>query len=161
MNPLNHPEFWLSFSFLLVVGLIVFPPIRRYVQGLFAHQRYRVETDIQNAQNVYREALQARQDILKELKIKPVDKEITLKIKSFQKEYEERIETQIQAKRQDFRVRQNLMELQIKNHLRKELLDKAEEKLTFLNHKNVSEKEIAHFIKVLNENEMLLKKSLE
>jgi len=161
MNPLNHPEFWLSLSFLLVVGLVIFPPIRRYIQGLFAHQRHQVERDIQNAQNVYRQALQARQEILKELKTKPVDKETSLKIKSFKTEYEKRIENQVQAKRQDFRVRQNLMELQIKNHLRQELLDKAEEKLASLNKKTVSEKEMAHFIKTLVENEMPLKKSLE
>ena len=159
MNPFNHPEFWLSLSFLIVVGLVVFSPVRRYIQGFFARQRHRIETDIQNAQNVYQEALQARKDVVKELKIKLVDKELQSKIKSIQKEFEERIENQIQNRKQDFQVRQNLMTLQIKNHLRQDLLDKAENQI--LTHKShaVSEKDIAHFIKILSEKEDLLKKT--
>ncbi|MGN0919375.1 MAG: hypothetical protein ACI4OR_01250 [Alphaproteobacteria bacterium] len=160
MSPFNHPEFWLNLSFLIVVGLVAFPPIRQRLQHFFERQRHQVENDIQNAEEVYQKAVQAHQEALKGLKTKGSDKEASQKIKVLQKEFEAQIKNQSQIKKQDFSVRQNLMALQIKNHLRQELLDKAEKKV--LSHKKaaVSEKEIAHFIEMLSEKETLLKKAL-
>lgn len=161
MNPLTHPEFWLSLSFVIVVGLVIFPPIRQRIQKFFGAKRAQVETDIQKADEVYQEALTAHQQIVKELKRKPVDKKLPKEIKALQQEFDDKIATQIQIKEQDFHMRQNLMLLQMKDHLRTELLDKVEDKIKANKKKTITEKEINHFIQMLTENETQLKKSLE
>jgi len=159
MKTFFNPEFWLSLSFLLVIGFIFFPPIWQRLKNFFGRQRHQVEEDIQSAQDVYKQALQAHQALIKELKAKSNNQEFSQQIKQIQKEWNEKLERQLHTKEQDFGIRQNLMELQIKNHLRDELLKQVESKIISIKKKTVSEKEVAHFIKMLDKNESLLKKS--
>ena len=159
MKSFFNPEFWLSLSFLLVMGIIFFSPVRQRFKNFLGRQRHQVEEDIQNAQDVYKQALQAHQALIKELKTKSNHQEFAQQIKQIQKEWNEKLERQLYTKKQDFEMRQNLMELQIKNHLRDELLKQVESKIISIKKKTVSEKEIAHFIKMLDKNESLLKKS--
>ena len=158
MKPFFNPEFWLSLSFLLVMGFILFSPIRQRLKSFFGRQRCQVEEDIQNAQDVYKQALQAHQAVMKDLKTKSNNQEFAQQIKQVQKEWNEKLERQLHTKEQDFEIRQNLMELQIKNHLRDELLKQVESKIISIKKKMVSEKEVAHFIKMLDKNEGALKK---
>ena len=82
-----------------------------------------------------------------------------IQLKNYWKKIQ-KTQERIEKKKQDFQMRQNLILAQTKNHVRTELLDKAEEKiLNLFPHKKMG-KEVKHFIKMLDENQEALKKSL-
>ena len=159
MNPFAYPEFWLSLAFFVVLGFMFVSPVRRSLKKFFDAHRQDIENKIQESQSVYHQAFQEYKSLSKELKKKIEDKEIKIKIKQIQQEFLQKEENLVKAKEQDFQVRQNILIMQTKENLKKQLLDQAEEQV--LNSKKLgrsSSRDLDHFIKMLCKNEEKLKK---
>ena len=162
MIPYSNPEFWLSLSFLIVAGLVIFPPVRQRIRTFFNGQRQKIEKDIQESDNIYQKALSDYKTLQTELKSKLVDKDLSGKIKKIQHLFEEKTENQIALKKQNIKIQQDLIGAQMKNNLRSDLLDGVQEKISKSAYpKRTSSKEIQHFLKVLHENEEQLQISLK
>ena len=158
MNPFIYPEFWLSLAFILILGMIISPSVRRYIQKFFKNYQQQIKENIQNASEVYREALKMRHQTLEEMKIKQADKTLKQEIRTLRKDFNEKRQIQILAQKQDFQVRQNLIADQMKAHLTSRLLDSAEEEILKCSTSPKSvRKEIEHFFKMLHKHENTLK----
>ena len=138
MNPFINPEFWLSLAFFVVLGFMFIPVVQRKMENFFNTKRQAVENQIQE------------------------NKEIKNKIKQIEQEFLQKERKSIDTKKQDFQVRQKMIELQSKENLKKQLLDKAEEKvLNVPRTKTADFRDVEHFIKMLHKNEEKLKALLD
>ncbi len=155
MNPFLNPEFWLSLAFILVVGMIIFSPVRKSFQKFFGTKRQQILDQINQAHETLSEA----QDLLKEEQKKGLDqsdlKEQHQQIKALQQEFLQKTNVQIQIKKQDYQTRLKLTEVQIKNQLRAELLDKVERKILKATSTKSMDKEIQHFLQMLDKKEFV------
>ena len=161
MNPFVNPEFWLSLAFFVVLGFMFTPSIQKNIKKFFEDSRQNIERQIQESKTVYQEALQERKASLKKLNQRADDKDIKIKIKQIQQEFSQKEKNSVDMKKQDFFVRQNIILLQAKENLKKQLLDKAEEKILNQRHSKASDKQdIDHFIEMITKNEEKLKSVL-
>ena len=158
----SHSEFWLSLSFFIVVGMIVLPPVRQRIFSFLNQGRQKIENDIRESDHVYREALADYKTAQTELKSKLVDKDLSDKIKQIHQTFDEKNKSQTALKKQNIQIQQNLILMQMKTHLRTELLEGIQEKISkSCPSKKSTSKEIQHFLKVLHENEEQLRFSLK
>ena len=68
MNPFINTEFWLGLAFFIVLGLLIFSPIRRVIQKSLLHQKNLIQDKINQSNAVYKEALKLHQETLKNFK---------------------------------------------------------------------------------------------
>lgn len=160
MNPFVYPEFWLSLAFIAVIGMVVLPSIRQRGRKFFDQKRQTILDQIQQADTLLKEAKDLFKEVQKNSKIRQDTTELNQKVKSMKKEYAQKTKEQVEVKEQDFQMRSSLMILQIKNHLRTDLLNKAEEKILKVSPQKSLNKDIEHLIQMLNENKEKLKESL-
>ena len=162
MNPFIYPEFWLSFAFLLVIGLVIFSPIRQKIRLFTNHHQQTIQDQITNSNALYTEARHAYHQTLKETKTKQTDPSMSSKVKALKDEFLQKEQARILAQTQDFQTRQNLTLSQTKNHLRTHLLNETEKGiLKSHSSSKAPPKEIAHFITALKENQKKLNDSLK
>lgn len=159
MNPFIYPNFWLSLAFILILGLVIFSPVQKSIVNFFKVYQKKIQSQIDESDHVHQEALMALKEIQKQLKMPQENVKIKQEIYSIQKEFLQKTDKQLSLKKQDFERRKNLMILEAKNHLKKQFLDMAEEKIF---HQHLSEKtknqEVDHFIKMLHKDKDELKK---
>ena len=155
-----NSEFWLSLAFVVILGMVVFSPVRQSIKKFLNHQREVILNQIAQSDAVLKEAQNLYKKTQKETLFKSDVQQVNQQIKAIQREFDEKIKARTEAQRQDFQVRQNMMALHMKNHLRTELLNRAEKKVL----KPVSikslDKDVNHLIQMLHENKDELKKSL-
>ncbi len=158
----SYSEFWLSLSFLIVVGMVVLPPVRQHIRSYLNQGRQKIENDIHESDRVYREALAGYKMAQKELRSKLVDKDLSDKIKQIHQAFDDKNKMQTTLKKQNIQIQQNLILMQMKTHLRADLLEGIQEGISKScpSKKNTS-KEIQHFLKVLHENKEQLRFSLK
>ena len=160
MNPLSHPEFWLSLSFLIVLGLILFSPIQKCIKSFFSNYHDKIIAQIQEAKNIYKEAENTYKATLKESK-KPYQVSFSKEVQKIKRDFLEKEKVQIESQKQDFQTRKNIHLMQTKNRIRTYLLNETEKKLFEI---KVSPKQnsqdIQHFIKKLHEEQNALKELL-
>ena len=161
MNPFIYSEFWLSFAFLLVIGLVIFSPIRQKIHHFTKQQQQSIQDKIDTSNTIYKEAQKAYQETLKKSKIKWKDSSLTTKMKALKQEFFQKEQAQITTKTQDFQTRQNLILSQTKNNLRMHLLDRVEKKILKTRSSKKGKQEIEHFIIALHENQQKLNDSLK
>lgn len=162
MNPFINPEFWLSLAFFVVLGFMFIPVVQRKMENFFNTKRQAVENQIQENKSVYQEAVKEYKTLLKASESREENKEIKNKIKQIEQEFLQKERKSIDTKKQDFQVRQKMIELQSKENLKKQLLDKAEEEiLNVPRTKTADFRDVEHFIKMLHKNEEKLKALLD
>ena len=160
MNPFLNPEFWLSLSFLLVLGLILFSPIQKKIKSFFDDYRQKIIDKIQEAKNIYIEAKRNYNKTLQDFH--------TFKTPSFSKEiqkmkedFSEKEKILVESKKQDFQTRKNIILNQTKNHIRTHLLNETEKELLKISpHKKQMGQDLDHFLKKLHENKTSLEELL-
>ena len=152
MNPFVNPEFWLSFAFFIVIGMIVFSPARQAIKHFFERQQKAIQAQILQANAVYNEAVQGHKEACQNLKEKPVHQQTQGEIKALQQEFLNLAQKQIDAKKQDFQVRKNLHIQEIKNNLRFQLLNEAEKQILTKSPAKMTDKEVNHFLDMLDKN---------
>lgn len=156
MNPFSYPEFWLSLAFFIIIGMIIFSPIRNIIRHLLKSQIQLIQNQISEASAVYNEARQAYKAAQNDLKERHTDTQTPKEIKSLYQEFSDKTLSQIEIKKQDFQTRQTLYIQETKNHLRQQLLDLVEDKMEKYHPSQSTEKEVQHFLKILKENEQIL-----
>ncbi|MBR6231944.1 MAG: hypothetical protein IKQ99_02465 [Alphaproteobacteria bacterium] len=161
MNPFVNTEFWLSLAFFVVLGFMFIPPVQRAIKKFFDAGRQKIEKQIQESKAVYQEAMQERKAALKKLNQKADDKETKSKIKQIHQEFLQKEKNSIEVKKQDFYVRKSILLLQGKENVKKQLLDKVEEKVLNQRRTKTSDaQDVGHFIKMLDKNKEKLKSIL-
>ena len=158
MNPFVNPEFWLSLSFFVVLGFIILPPVRKVLHDFFEQKKSQVTQQIQEAKVLEQQAIQTHKKMAKDLKAQLKDEELEKKIKAIQKEFSDKEKTALILKKQDFQVRQNLLQTQTKKRISKQLLDTVEEHV--FKNQRASSKDVSHFIQALHEQADDLKKAV-
>ena len=161
MNPFVYPEFWLSLAFIMVIGLVILSPVRYFIKRFFLNYRQHVIDQIQQADSAFDAAQNLFKEIQKKDQFNKNTKELNQKIKAIQQEFTQKTKTQIETKKQDFQVRFHLTEVQIKNHLRTQLLNQAEEEILKKSHLKNLDKEVYHLVQMLRENKDQLRTALK
>jgi len=156
MNPFVNPEFWLSLAFIVVAGLVLFPPVRRAFIRFFNHQQQMISDQISQADDILNEAQNLLQKTQKTSLSETSDKTANQQIKSIQQEVAEKIKTCTETRKQDFQVRQKMAAMHLKNNLRTELLNQVQKKVLSSSSKKALEKDFNHFISFLKKNRDVL-----
>ena len=159
MNPFIHPEFWLSLAFFIVLALLLFSPIRKIIHQFLIHEQQKIENQIAQAQALLKDAKTLYKEMQKKAILKG-NNSTNNQIKLIQKEFDEKIKARTDSKIQEFQMRQKMAALQMKNHLRKSLLDQAEASVfkTSSSAKTLK-KDMHHFVEVLHKNKDYLSDS--
>lgn len=161
MNPFVNPEFWLSLAFFIVIGMIIFSPVRHAINRFFESQQKNIKDEIEQANSVYSEALQGYKEADKNLKEKFIHSKTQEEIKALQQEFLKATQKQIEAKKQDFQVHKNLQIQEIKNNLRFQLLNEAENQIFKKNSTKMTDKEVNHLLDMLDKNKEILSQLLQ
>ena len=161
MNPFINTEFWLGLAFFIVLGLLIFSPIRRVIQKSLLHQKNLIQDKINQSNAVYKEALKLHQETLKNFKNPSQNQEIKHQVKTIKQEFLKKKQVYTENKNQNFQIQKMLLMSQTKNHLRTQLLQMVTHKiLNFKRPKHPTSQEVQHFIKMLNENKDSLNQNL-
>ena len=161
MNPFVNTEFWLGLAFFIVLGLLIFSPIRRVIQKSLLHQKNLIQDKINQSNAVYKEALKLHQKTLKNFKNPSQNQEINHQVKTIKQEFLKKEQVYTENKNQNFQIQKMLLMSQTKNHLRTQLLQMVTHKiLNFKRPKHTTSQEVQHFIKMLNENKDFLNQNL-
>lgn len=161
MNPFINPEFWLSLAFIIVITMVIFPPIRQSIKNFFYHQRQLILDQIQQANGVLSEAKNLLKEKKKGASLKADVTQINLQIRSVQHEFSEKTKVYTEAQKQDYHMRQMMTMIHMKNNLRSELLNQAEEKILQQSSPKSLTKDVQHLIQMLDNNKDKLKEALE
>ena len=151
MNPFVNPEFWLSFAFIIVLGLIFFSPIRQAFVHFFNHQQQIILDQIAQANTVLSEAQSLSKRTQKSTS-KSSNQQALQEIAAIQMDFDKKTATHIETQKQDFQVRQKMASLHLKNNLRTELLNQVQKKILKCTSKKSLEKDLNHLILLLKEN---------
>lgn len=161
MNPFIYTEFWLGLAFFIILGMIIFSPIRLIIQKSLLHQKELIQDKINQSNAVYKEALELHKKTLKNFKNFPKNQEITGQIGVIKKEFSEKEKIQTENKNQNFQIQKMLLTEHAKNHVRTQLLEVITQKIQNSKRpKHITSKEIQHFLKILNENKDFLNQNL-
>ena len=161
MNPFVYTEFWLGFAFFIVLGMIIFSPVRQLVRKSLLRQKELIQDKINQSNAVYKEALSLHKKTFNNFKNTPKDQEIIHQIRAIKKEFVEKEKMQTENKNQNFQIQKMLLTDQAKNLVRTQLLEKTTSKIQSSKRpKHVTSQEIQHFMKVLRENTDFLNQNL-